>query len=269
MSRLAAGVWVLCAACAAGPAQGAVLCTVLADGDSGGILQQQGDCQQRLSPASTFKIPLSLMGYDAGYLTDAHHPALPFREGYVALYPSWKSTIDPTSWMKNSVVWYSQQLTAWLGRQRLQRYVTQFDYGNRDLSGNPGMNDGLTQAWLSSSLRISPLEQVAFLQKLVNRQLPVSPRAYAMTARITSVARLRGGWDVHGKTGTGYQMKPQDGPDLKHPIGWFVGWASKPGHTVVFASVIADEAPQDSGAGPRARSALLQRLPGLLDSVAR
>jgi beta-lactamase class D len=268
MSRALAGVWGVLGVCLACGASALPLCTVIAAGSSGRILRQQGDCASRLTPASTFKVPLSLMGFDAGYLTDEHHPALPFREGYVATDPSWKTTVDPSSWITNSVVWYSQQLTLWLGPERLQRYVKRFDYGNQDLSGNPGMNDGLTQAWLDSSLQISPLEQVAFLHRLVSRQLGVSPRAYDMTARLTAVAPLVGGWEVHGKTGTGYRMdREHGGPDLRRQVGWFVGWASRGGRTVVFASVIMDEHPESTRAGPRARSQLLAELPQLLATL--
>ena len=205
MSRSLSAVLVLLGVCWASAASALPLCTVIAEGSSGKILQQQGECAKRLTPASTFKVPLSLMGFDAGYLTDEHQPALPFRQGYVDSDPSWKTTVDPSSWISNSVVWYSQQLTLWLGTERLQRYVKRFNYGNQDLSGKPGMNDGLTQAWLDSSLQISPLEQVAFLHRLVTRQLGVSTRAYDMTARITAVGMLPGGWAVHGKTGTGYR----------------------------------------------------------------
>jgi beta-lactamase class D len=78
---------------------------VLADGATGRILKQQGSCDQRLTPASTFKVALSVMGYDSGFLTDEHHPALPYRESYLATDPAWKTTVDPTSWIDNSVVW--------------------------------------------------------------------------------------------------------------------------------------------------------------------
>lgn len=267
MSRSAAGVLVLFGACCASVAGAAPLCTVLADGATGKILKQQGSCEQRLTPASTFKVALSLMGYDSGFLTDEHHPTLPFREGYIATDPAWKATVDPTSWIQNSVVWYSQQLTVWLGAQRLHNYLVRFKYGNQDISGNPGMNDGLTQAWLSSSLRISPLEQVSFLHRLMTRQLSVSARAYDMTARLLALGALPNGWDLHGKTGTGYQMQA-DGPDLKRQVGWFIGWASRGGRTIVFAYAIADEQPDDSSAGRRARTAFTAVLPRLLDAAA-
>jgi beta-lactamase class D len=187
MSKLTTGVLALWLVAVSSVTQAAPMCTLLADAATNRLVKRVGQhCDQRFTPASTFKIPLSLMGYDSGFLTDEHLPAIPYREGSPALDPSWKTTVDPTSWIKNSVVWYSQQITSWLGKERLQRYVTRFNYGNQDLSGNPGMNDGLTQAWLSSSLRISPLEQVTFLEKLLARQLPVSasfPMAGAYAAR--------------------------------------------------------------------------------------
>ncbi len=46
-----------------------------------------------------------------------------------------------------------------------------------------GKNNGLTNAWLSSSLEISPEEQIAFLQKLAADQLPVSLKAQEMTKK--------------------------------------------------------------------------------------
>jgi beta-lactamase class D len=82
---------------------------------------QTGVCDQRVTPASTFKIALSLMGYDSAFLKSEHAPALPFREGYPDWVASWKATTDPTTWIKNSVVWYSQRITESLGEQGFRR----------------------------------------------------------------------------------------------------------------------------------------------------
>ena len=240
----------------------------LAEAAGAKVLHREGGhCEQRLTPASTFKVPLSLMGYDAGFLVDEHLPAIPFREGYEATDPAWRTTVDPTSWIKNSVVWYSQQITGWLGRERLQRYVTRFGYGNQDLSGNPGMNDGVSQAWLSSSLRISPLEQAGFLGRLALHQLPVSAHAYEMTRRLMNLGTLPDGWSVCGKTGTGYLMNADGTPDLTREVGWFIGWASKGRRSIVFVQAVSDEQGKRSGAGPRAREAFMKRLPALLDAL--
>lgn len=243
------------------PAQAATktICTLVVDAASGADLRREGTCGERVTPASTFKIAIALMGYDSGFLVDAETPKLPFKQGYIDWRPQWRHDHTPTSWMRESVIWYSQQVTRHLGRERYQAYVDAFGYGNRDVSGDPGEENGLTNAWLSSSLQISPQEQVAFLSKIVNRALPVSETAYAMTAVITDYGD-HGGWRVHGKTGAGLPIG-DDGIRVRgKPYGWFVGWAEKQGRTVVFARLIQDSARQKSLPSFRARDALLEDL---------
>jgi beta-lactamase class D len=249
-------------------AHAGVLCTVIADAGTRKVLMREGGgCNKRITAASTFKIAISLMGYDAGFLIDEHTPALPFREGYPDWLPEWRRTTDPAGWIKYSVVWFSQQVTASVGERRFQHYVSAFHYGNEDVSGNPGKHDGLAEAWLSSSLKISPLEQVSFLEKVVNRQLPVRAKAYDMTSRITEIAVLPNGWDVHGKTGSGTPKKADGTDDEDHGYGWFVGWAMKDGRTVVFARLIQDDKKEPVRAGLRARADFLAAAPALLDGL--
>jgi len=261
--RMAGLVVAFVASVVLSPAKAA--CAAFADAATGKLLRQEGICDQRITPASTFKIAISLMGYDAGILKDASSPALPFREGYPDWIPEWKQTTNPTGWMKHSVVWYSQQITLALGKERFGRYVHRFDYGNADVSGTPGKHDGLTAAWLSSSLKISPLEQLAFLQKIVRRELPVSANAFDMTSRLTAMNSLPNGWILHGKTGTGAPLRADGSEDWDHPYGWFVGWATKDRRTIVFVRQVQEERKQ-SGAGPRTRDAFLRELPAILDS---
>jgi beta-lactamase class D len=244
----------------------AQVCTALTDAITGKVLKQEGACEQRVTPASTFKIALALMGYDSGYLTDEHLPALPFKEGYADWIPSWRATTDPSSWIKNSVVWYSQLLTEWLGAQRLRHYVTVFAYGNQDLSGDRGQDNGLTRAWLTSSLQISPLEELEFLHRVLTRQLPVSARAYDMTGRITAVGTIEG-WEVHGKSGSGFRQGADGTPDRTRQVGWFVGWASRGTRVVAFARCLQDDTQESASAAKRARESLMQDLPGILAAL--
>ncbi|MYM98875.1 class D beta-lactamase [Duganella vulcania] len=231
------------------------VCTALAD-SNGPTLFSRGDCRHQVTPASTFKIAISLMGYDAGILKDQHTPKLPFREGYVDWRPDWRQDTDPGKWMKDSVVWYSQQVTQSLGMPRFAAYASKFQYGNANVAGD-AEHDGLTMSWIGSSLKISPLEQLTFLNKVINRQLGVSARAYDMTARLTQVKQPLDGWRIHGKTGSasGY--------------GWYVGWATKGTRSFSFAHLLKkdDAQPQDTPAGLLAREALLKELPQLLGSL--
>jgi beta-lactamase class D/beta-lactamase regulating signal transducer with metallopeptidase domain len=242
-------------------------CTVLADAAGNAPPVAEGHCDERVTPASTFNIAVSLMGYDSGMLRDEHAPVLPFKPGYSAYIPSWRAATDPSSWLQNSVLWYAQQVTSALGAARFHDYVQRFGYGNQDLGGDAGKDNGLTQSWVGSSLRISPLEQAAFLRKVVRRELPLSAQAYAMTARIMPRQTLANGWEVFGKTGTASAVLPDGSDDAKRQYGWYVGWASKGQRTVVFARLVLDAKQEDAMGGARARAALLRELPARLDAL--
>lgn len=223
--------------------------TLVVDAAGGRVLHRSGPCGTRFSPCSTFKIPLALMGFDSGILKDAHHPAWdydPARD--VAHRAVERARTDPTRWEADSVVWYSQQLTRQLGMARFQSYVDQFAYGNRDLRG------GLTRAWLGSSLAISPDEQVGFLRRMLAHRL-ASPAAHAKTEAIIPQFAGTGGWRVHGKTGSGALA---DG----RLLGWFVGWADRRGHGVVFARFGAGAGMSDAG-GKQMREAMLAEIDAL------
>ncbi|PWF42096.1 class D beta-lactamase [Massilia glaciei] len=242
-------------------------CTAMADATDGRRLVHEGRCNVRVTAASTFKIALSLMGYDSGYLVDEHTPLLPFQQGYTDWNPAWRSATAPTSWMNDSVVWYSQKLTTKLGHVRFQRYVNGFKYGNRDLSGTSHGNDGLTRAWLNASLKVSPLEQVDFLTKVVNRKLPVKAKAYEMTQRLLKRETLPNGWEIYGKTGTGHPLLGDGKSDYAHSYGWYVGWASKGQRTIVFARLAQDQKEEAGNAGQRVTEAFLRELPARLDAL--
>ncbi|HEY0065298.1 MAG TPA: class D beta-lactamase [Telluria sp.] len=240
-------------------------CTVLLDAATGTLLSREGHCDERVTPASTFNIPIALMGFDSGILQSEHAPVLPFKEGYPSYIASWRADTDPSSWLQNSVVWYAQQVTGGLGAARFRQYVQGFGYGNLDLSGDPGKENGLTQSWIGSSLRISPLEQVGFLRKVANRELPLSASAYAMTERIMPRQTLVNGWELFGKTGTASALLPDGGDDETRQYGWYVGWVKKSGRTVVFARLVLDEKQKSAMGGARAREAMLRELPARLD----
>jgi beta-lactamase class D len=42
--------------------------------ENGKVLKSEGDCEKRYAPMSTFKIALSLIGFDSGILMDEMHP---------------------------------------------------------------------------------------------------------------------------------------------------------------------------------------------------
>lgn len=248
----------------AAAAQAAPTCTIIADAKSGEVLMQDGPCGTRESPASTFKVALSLMGYDAGYLKDAETPALPYKDEYRAMMDSWKVTTNPKSWMEDSVVWYSQVMTKALGPEKFNAYVSAFHYGNGNVAGDPGKNNGLTNAWLSNSLQISPAEQIGFIRRMLAGQLPVSKDAVAKTKAVMPEFPADGDWTVYGKTGSGLRRNAEGTFAGGRQFGWFVGWAVKGKRTIVFARLVRDEEKIDDRAGVRARGDFINELPALM-----
>lgn len=234
---LIAGVVVLTCSIPA-KAEPRVVCTIAQEIGSAEPLVQEGDCDERISAASTFKIAISLMGFDGGILTASDQPEWQFQEGYTDWNPAWREATTPERWMRLSVVWFSQEITRQLGEERFAKYVEDFDYGNKDLSGDVGEANGLTNAWLSSSLQISPAEQVRFLTRMVKGELPVTPAAVDETMKLLELDVQPKGWRIFGKTGAGMPFG-NDGKLLRgQPFGWYVGWAEKDNRQVAFARLV-------------------------------
>ncbi len=231
------------------------------------MLKREGiECNKRSSPESTFKIALSLMGYDAGLLKDEIHPEWPFKKGYDLYINVWKGPHNPRTWIRDSCVWYSQVLTQKLGMKKFKDYVVKFNYGNLDVSGDRGKNNGLTHAWLSGSLAISPEEQIQFLQKIIHNKLPISPKSYEMTKKILFIQELAGGWKLYGKTGNGKQLHlDRTKKDRQH--GWFMGWIEKNGRIITFVEHLKDDKKKEVFASFRAKNDALIKLFYLIDEL--
>ncbi len=249
------------------PARAVTICTLIADAETRTVLLAEGDCETRVTPASTFKIPLAVMAFDAGIVTSAHEPKLPFKQGYSDWNANWRQDTDPAMWMHYSNVWYSQRLTEQLGTEKLTDYARRFGYGNSDFSGDPGRNNGLERSWIASSLKISPLEQAGFVAALVQRQLPVSPHALEGAIGLVESAGMASGWQIWGKTGSAYPRRADYSFDYSRGWGWYVGWAEKANRRIVFVRLNQDEQRHDVSGGLRARDALIAEWPGLAERL--
>jgi metallo-beta-lactamase class B len=236
---------------------------LLVDNASGQVLRRDEDCGQRRSPFSSFKIALAVMGFDAGILDSARAPRWDYKPEFQASARQQKS-VDPSSWLQDSIVWYSQEITRKLGPVRFADYVGRLAYGNQDVSGDPQKKDGLTQAWLGSSLAVSADEQADFVRRLLNQQLPVSQQALAKTRAIVPAYGAGDGWVVHGKTGSGWLRDSQGHLDYDRPLGWFVGWADKGSRQTVFVRMEVRAGSQEPALGLALREAFLKELPTLM-----
>lgn len=228
---------------------------VLLDAQTGRTVRYNPErARTRFLPASTFKIPNTLIALETGIASGPDFPLA--RDSTVAPRQAWW----PAVWIQNhtlrtalpnSVVWYYQDLARRIGAERMQAYVDRFGYGNRDISG------GIDRFWLTGGLRISPNEQVEFLRRFYNAELGVSERSTKIARELlvleeTPEYRLSGksGW-----AGLGEPNAPQ--------IGWLVGYLERGNEAYFFATNIDVRTSEDAGARLAITKAILGDL-GLL-----
>lgn len=198
-------------------------------------------CNIRISPDSTFKVAVSLMAFDKGIITQK----TVFKwNGVSEGLQEWNRNQTPQSWLQYSVVWVTQLLTRQMGLKTIQHYLDGFHYGNRDFSGDSGMNNGLTHAWLSSSLKISAMEQMDFLKNMMDGSLKVSPGAVKYTTENMYIGALEQGARLYGKTGAGRNGRNER---LSNPSqlrdGWFIGFVEQGNRRFIFVSNLTDRVP--------------------------
>ncbi|MFN8770472.1 MAG: penicillin-binding transpeptidase domain-containing protein [Neisseriaceae bacterium] len=193
-------------------------------------------CAKRISPDSTFKIALSLMAFDQRVINESSV----FKwDGKNKGMSQWNHNQTPKTWLQYSVVWVSREITPQLGMLKIKDYLQKFNYGNQDFSGDPGKNNGLEHAWLSSSLQISANEQLYFLRQMLNKQLPISSSAIHSTMNNLYIGKLSNGWSLYGKTGSGW--KDTDNYKYVTIDGWFEGFVIKGKQKYIFVTNISEE----------------------------
>jgi beta-lactamase class D len=210
-------------------------CIVIREVETGRLVYDSSSplCKERLYPCSTFKIPLALMAFDQGII---NNQSTSFKwDGKSQLIKSWEKDHNPRSWMKDSVVWFSQRITPQLGIGKIQNYLVDFQYGNRDFSG------GIEKAWLSSTLKISPEEQLDFLLRLKRRGLKLKSDSIDKVLSILPIEVDEPKLKIYGKTGSGFSWEDPTEKASPYRVGWYVGFAKKDAKEYAFAVAFRDK----------------------------
>lgn len=191
------------------------------------IVSDDTRTKQAILPASTFKIPNSIIALETGVVADPDKDVFKW-DGITRSIKEWNKDHTLRTAIAASAVPVYQEIARRIGAERMQKYLDAFDYGNRDIGG------GIDRFWLTGGLRISPMQQVAFVDKLRRGTLPVSKRAQELTRDILPVTKI-GESIIHAKTGLiGVDDRTAvDG--IKTSVGWLVGWAQKSSAQTVFA----------------------------------
>ena len=172
-------------------------------------------------PASTFKIPNSVIALETGVVGDPDKDVFKW-DGVKRSFEAWNRDHTLRSAIAASAVPVYQEIARRIGAERMQKYLDLFEYGNRDIGG------GIDQFWLTGDLRIDPVQQVDFVDRLRRGVLPVSKRSQDLVRDILPVTKV-GDSVIRAKSGL-------LGAEVGKPsLGWMVGWAEKGSERTVFA----------------------------------
>lgn len=176
----------------------------------------------RLTPESTFKVPNALIGLQVKAVRDEYD--VKRWDGVEREFDTWNRDHTLGSAMRESAIWYYQEMARDIGEPRMKEWVQKVSYGNEDIS------EGIDQFWLNSSLKISALEQANFIEKLYKEELPFD-KPVMKTVKRMMIQEEGDHYTLYGKTGTRLS-------DMA--LGWYVGFINVDNHSYVFITNVDD-----------------------------
>ncbi len=203
-------------------------------------------------PASTWKIMGSLIGLESGVVSGADHVL------------NWDGTVRDREELNKdlslyeayhiSSYWYHQRIAQLIGPVSLKHWLDTVGYGNRDTTG------GYDRCWIRGNLRITPLQQVEFLQRLHTHELPFSERTVEIVKGIM-IQEETPSFIHRGKTG--WAMTDTEW------IGWYIGYIERKDESgpYIFANrlIITDTMSTTFGAARRAIAMEILNRSGMLE----
>lgn len=115
------------------------------------------------SPASTFKIPNTLIALNEGVVTK---DSVIVWDKKIREFDSWNKDQTLESAFKTSCVWCYQEFASKIEIEKYKKYLKELNYGNKKIG------DDVTRFWLDESLKITVFEQLSFLKRLYKNELP-------------------------------------------------------------------------------------------------
>lgn len=195
---------------------------------------------ERELPASTFKIPCALIALSRG-VVDGPDALLKW-DGVKREIAHWNRDHTLATALRDSAVWYFQELARRIGREAMATALRELSYGTATI----GLQ--VDAFWLNGQLTISPREQVELMARLRARTLPVPARAMEQVEHMITRAQ-QPGWSWRGKTGLGERGG--------RAVGWLVGLTEHEGARWAYTLMV------------RAPQAEMERLIPLRPALAR
>lgn len=180
-------------------------------------------------PASTFKIINLLIALETKTISDENEIV------------KWVGTLDTVKYgyrpdiyhdmsvreaFEVSAGWVFIELAKKIGKDNYQKYLTECEYGNLNLSQQ---NDDF---WNFGDFAISPINQVEFLKNLYEENLPFSKRTIEIVKRVM-LSEQNNDYTIRAKTGWTRENNIN--------TGWWVGYLNSEDGVYFFATRLLQE----------------------------
>jgi beta-lactamase class D len=208
------------------------------------IISDKDDFKKMTTPASTFKIPNSLIAIETGVLKNENE-VLKW-DSVKRRIPSWNQDTDLKDAYRNSTVWFYQELARRIGLKNYEKYLSGCDYGNQQISK-------VDTFWLDEAIKINPENQINFLKALYEEKLPFSERTFRIVKKIM-IEEKNENYTLSSKTGWGSENKNNLW------VGWWVGYVETTDNVYFFATRIYKDKNKDSSTFPEARKIITRNI---------
>ena len=179
--------------------------------------------EKLLSPASTFKIPNSLIALNEGIITK---DSMILWDKKLREYESWNKDQTLQTAFKSSCVWCYQEFASQIGIEKYKKYLKKLNYGNKKIG------DDVTTFWLDESLRITIFGQLSFLKRLYSNNLPFKQEDIN-TLKEIMIDEKNENYTIRAKTG------------WEGRYGWYVGYIETKDDVCFFALNIDTKTKED------------------------
>lgn len=189
-------------------------------------------------PASTFKIPNSIIALETGIVNNAE--TMFYWDGEPRGMDSWEADLTFNQAFKRSCVPCYQQVAREIGVERMRKYLDAFDYGEIDVDSS-----NLDMFWLQGSSKITQHQQIDFLRRVNAREVLMSDSTF-LTLNTLMLLEKTDQYELFGKTGWSIDGEKNN--------GWFVGFVTKGDHQWYFATNVIPGNDFDMSLFPRIRA---------------
>ncbi|QTD37252.1 class D beta-lactamase [Polaribacter batillariae] len=173
-------------------------------------------------PASTFKIPNTIIGLETGFIKNEQFI---FKwNGESRAMSIWEKDLSLKEAFQSSCVPCYQELARSIGVEKMNKYLQKLSFGDMDVN-----SETIDSFWLLGNSKITPFQQIDFLTRLYNNKLPVSKSTSEIVKNILKIDVFKK-YILRGKTGLAINEEKD--------AGWFVGYVEINKSVYYFATII-------------------------------